>query len=150
MNIVWAIWRLRNRCCFDDIPHSAEFIVSHLRVSFIETKSIFRKLEFMNNTVDDQIVRDISGRVASPRSYKLMCWYPPPSGWIKINADDAALGSSDLISYGIVFCNSHGMVVFCSHNKLGVGFSFEAEFAATVTTLEHACRSGFTIYLARV
>lgn len=42
------------------------------------------------------------------------------------------------------FRNSHGMVVFCSHDKLGVGFSFEAGFSTAVTTLEHTHMRGFT------
>lgn len=141
LNLIWAIWNLRNCCCFEDIKPSMEFLIAHLRVSFLEVSSAKGKIGFMDNKVSDLLILRgirVTGRAAPSRTYMLVSWYPPPPGWIKINTDGTALGSPGNLSCGTVFRDCLGQVVVCSHDKLGFDYAFEAEMAAAVRALELA------------
>lgn len=73
---------------------------------------------------------------------KMVYWYLPAAGWLKINTDGSALGSG-VITGGGVFRDSWGSVLGCFRQSFGVGSSFEAELLASMLALDWAYYAGW-------
>lgn len=106
---IWMIWKSRNHAMF-----SSKALNPNL-LSEIENHST----KFMYC-------------VSSPRCPVLRVvvacrWEKPPEGWIKLNSNGCAAGSSGLVGCGDVVQDSHGEWVYGFSRHLGITNSFVAE-----------------------
>ena len=70
-------------------------------------------------------------------------WRPLPSGCLKVNTDEATVGSPSLTGCAGIFHTYMGFVKGCFVIPFSVCFAFEAELAATVHTIDYAWTFGW-------
>ena len=85
----------------------------------------------MTNSVEDLIIVKNLNVSIKPRIVEVN-WFFLPLGWIKVNIDGAAFGSSGLAGSAGIFCTSYGFVKRCFAISRGIGFAFEAELADAI------------------
>ena len=67
---------------------------------------------------------------------EVVCWHPPPSGWLKFNIDGAAKGKPAPAGIGKVIMNDKGEVLFMFSKNAGIKESNEAEVLSILEALK--------------
>ena len=101
----------------------------------------FFKCGFMNNTVTDLIILSRFHIAGIPRpvpKFIPASWLPPPQGWLKINSDGTARGSSGMVGVGGVICDYCGYALASFIVPIGVRYALEAELIAVITAIRKA------------
>lgn len=124
--ICWGIWRLRNRCIFEENfvwPEDPVFFIMHSIRDFVQ----FRYKQ----------------HCILPKQVRLIAWSCPPHGFVKINIDGSAATNPGEIAMGGV-CRDHtgsGCFGFTLH--LGWGTILKAEIFAIYWAIYLAWERGY-------
>ena len=106
---IWMIWKSRNQVIFSGKAQNPKlpFEIENLCTEFMCCVS--------------------SPRCPVPRVVVTCRWEKPPKGWIKLNMDGCALGSTGLAGCGGVVRDSHGKWISGFSRRIGTTDSFVAE-----------------------
>ena len=137
--VCWTIWKLRNDAAFDrvipTIGHAITWVWSSLReASFISTRR-------MNNSVANLIIiKNLNLKVNPPKAPRIVevCWRGPLPGWIKVNTNGGAFGSSGFAGSAGLFSTYRGFVKGCFAIPIGIAYAFEDELATAIHAIQFA------------
>ncbi|KAJ8541681.1 hypothetical protein K7X08_002497 [Anisodus acutangulus] len=137
--ICWEILKVRCNIRFSsinfNIQHSIRNIMSQIthavKLQFPKVKEESTWHSLCNNIIK-RCIR---------KSYKLVRWYPPPAGFIKLNSDGSCRG--DDCGGGGILRNDKGKCISAYNNNLGKGTSNWAEAKALQHGLEICLNKGW-------
>lgn len=66
----------------------------------------------------------------------IVCWFPPPPGWIKVHTDGTTQGAPAFDTCGGIFRTCRGFVKGCFWTPSGISFAFEPELMGFMTAIK--------------
>ena len=106
---IWMLWKSRNQVVFTGKAQNPYLLIE------------------IENHVTEFMYCVSSPRCSVPRVVVACRWEKPPEGWMKLNSDGCAAGSSGLAGCGGVVRDSHGNWVTGFSRHIGIINSFVAE-----------------------
>ncbi|XP_055962061.1 uncharacterized protein LOC130015619 [Mercurialis annua] len=140
----WTIWKFRNDCTYENITPNISFCL-RLIWKAIKEVDIFRVGYSRNSQSELHVLKLLNIKRYIPKAPCIIevSWKPPPSNWMKVNTDGAALGAPGLAGAGGIFRNYRGFVQRCFAIPLGICFAYEAEMVAVIYAIQEAWRVGW-------
>ncbi|MQM04469.1 hypothetical protein Taro_037271 [Colocasia esculenta] len=130
---IWEIWCSRNRSRFDDQPMVARKILQRVMMHVSNSQKITNLRFFDLHASHLSFLQQwgITIQMSAPVAPKIVRWYLPPPGRLKLNVDGAYKSTSSIAAGGGVLRNELGDIVLAfAASYQGVYSSLEAEALA--------------------
>ncbi|MQM17743.1 hypothetical protein Taro_050720 [Colocasia esculenta] len=130
---IWEIWCSRNRARFDDKPMVARQIVHRVMMHVSDAHKIYQPRLIDLSAPHRSFLQQwgVAFQMSTPLAPKLVRWYLPPPGRLKLNVDGAFKSTSSIAAGGGILRNHIGNIIFAfSAIYQGVCSSLEAEALA--------------------
>ncbi|KAI9178075.1 hypothetical protein LWI28_022444 [Acer negundo] len=141
--VIWGVWTACNQWIFEGKSVDFRSILSLVWHAISEANRL--DIGCMHNCMDNLLILrhfGLYGRPFKAPVIKSVIWSPPALDWIKVNTNNADMGSPGIDGCGGIFRNCKVFVKGCFAIPLGHVFAFEAELLAASLAINFTYKYG--------
>ncbi|KAI9198422.1 hypothetical protein LWI28_015556 [Acer negundo] len=142
--VIWGVWIACNQWIFEGKSVDFRSILSLVWHAVSEANRL--DIGCMRSCMDDLFIFrhfGLQGRPSKAPVIKSVIWSPPAPGWVRVNTNGAAMGSSGVGGCGGIFRNCRAFVKGCFAVLLGQVFAFEAGLLTASLAINFAWKYGW-------
>ncbi|MQL94060.1 hypothetical protein Taro_026721 [Colocasia esculenta] len=147
---IWEIWCSRNRARFDDKPMVARQILHRVMMHVSDAQKFYQPRFFDLSAPHRSFLQQwgVAIQMSTPLAPKLVRWYLPRPGRLKLNVDGAFKSTSFIAAGGGILRDHMGNIIFAfSAIYQGVCSSLEAEALALRNGIILCYEKGISYFL---